>query len=132
MKITKIAATFLASALLGALSMGSAFAYEKCHKSKWGPNDQLGSLNNITAKNLKSAAKLVKKGKSMRMGIESNTKTPAFPPRTYSMTIVTPGQDGGKSLGENKLNYHDDILNTWVGIGTQLDGLGHIGIENTY
>jgi len=23
-------------------------------------------------------------------------------------------------------------LNTWVGIGTQLDGLGHIGIENTY
>jgi hypothetical protein len=128
MKIKKIAAAFLASALLGALSMGSAFAYEKCIKSKWGPNDQLGSLNNITAKNLKSAAKLVKKGKSMRMGIETNTKTPAFPPRTYSMSIVTPGQEDGKSLGENKLNYHDDILNTWVGIGTQLDGLGHIGM----
>jgi kynurenine formamidase len=132
MKFKQIAAVFLTSAVVGTLSMGSALAYEKCHKSKWGPNDQLGSLNNITAKNLRSASKLVKKGKAMRMGIETNTKTPAFPPRTFSMSIVTPGQEGGKSLGENKLNYHDDILNTWVGIGTQLDGLGHIGIENTY
>jgi hypothetical protein len=69
----------------------------------------------------------------MRMGIETNTKTPAFAPRTYSVTIVRPGQDyEGQSLGNTKTNYHDDILQTWVGIGTQLDGLGHIGIDNTY
>ena len=98
MKIKKIAAAFLASALLGTLSMGSAFAYESCHKSKWGPNDQLGALNNITKDNIMAAAKLIKKGKMMQMGIETNTKTPAFPPRTYSMTIVKPGQENGQTV----------------------------------
>ena len=133
MKFKKIAAVFFASAVLGTLSMGSAFAYEKCHKSKWGASDQIGALNNITKDNVMAASKLVKQGKSMRMGIETNTKTPAFPPRTYSVTIVRPGQDyEGQSLGNTKTNYHDDILQTWVGIGTQLDGLGHIGIDNTY
>jgi kynurenine formamidase len=133
MKIKKIAAVFLASAVLGTLSMGSALAYEKCHKSKWGPNDQIGALNNITKDNVLAASKLIKQGKTMRMGIETSSKTPAFPPRSYSITIVRPGQDyEGQSLGNTKTNYHDDILNTWVGIGTQLDGLGHIGIDNTY
>jgi hypothetical protein len=133
MKFKKIAAVFFASAVLGTLSMGSAFAYEKCHKSKWGASDQIGALNNITKDNVMAASKLVKQGKSMRMGIETNTKTPAFAPRTYSVTIVRPGQDyEGQSLGNTKTNYHDDILQTWVGIGTQLDGLGHIGIDNTF
>ncbi len=133
MKLTKMAAAFLATAVLGTMSMGSALAYEKCHKSKWGPNDQIGALNNITKDNVLGASKLIKQGKTMRMGIETNTKTPAFAPRTYSVTIVRPGQDyEGQSLGNTKTNYHDDILQTWVGIGTQLDGLGHIGIDNTY
>ena len=133
MTFKKIAAAFLTTAMLGTLSMGSAFAYEKCHKSKWGPNDQIGALNNITKDNVLAASKLIKQGKTMRMGIETSSKTPAFPPRSYSITIVRPGQDyEGQSLGNTKTNYHDDILNTWVGIGTQLDGLGHIGIDNTY
>jgi len=133
MTFKKIAAAFLTTAVLGTLSMGSAFAYEKCHKSKWGANDQIGALNNITKDNVLAASKLIKQGKTMRMGIETSSKTPAFPPRSYSITIVRPGQDyEGQSLGNTKTNYHDDILNTWVGIGTQLDGLGHIGIDNTY
>ena len=133
MKLRTLAATLFTSALLGSLSIGSAFAYEKCHKSKWGANDQIGALNNITKDNVLAASKLIKQGKTMRMGIETSTKTPAFPPRSYSITIVRPGQDyEGQSLGNTKTNYHDDILNTWVGIGTQLDGLGHIGIDNTY
>ena len=133
MTFKKIAAAFLTTAVLGTLSMGSAFAYEKCHKSKWGANDQIGALNNITKDNVLAASKLIKQGQTMRMGIETSSKTPAFPPRSYSITIVRPGQDyEGQSLGNTKTNYHDDILNTWVGIGTQLDGLGHIGIDNTY
>ena len=133
MKLRTLAATLFTSALLGSLSIGSAFAYEKCHKSKWGANDQIGALNNITKDNVLAASKLIKQGKTMRMGIETSSKTPAFPPRSYSITIVRPGQDyEGQSLGNTKTNYHDDILNTWVGIGTQLDGLGHIGIDNTF
>jgi kynurenine formamidase len=107
-------------------------AIQSCHKSKWGPNDQVGAINNITAANVTEAAKLIKRGKSIRMGIETNSKTPAFPPRTFSLTVLTPGQEYGGSLGETKTNYHDDIITGWVGIGSQLDGLGHIGIDSVY
>jgi hypothetical protein len=68
----------------------------------------------------------------MSMAIETNSQTPAFAPRTYSVTIVKPGQENGQTLGNTKTSYHDDILQTWVGIGTQLDGLGHIGIDNVF
>ena len=105
---------------------------QSCHKSKWGPNDQVGAINNITTANVMEAAKLIKRGKSIRMGIETNSKTPAFPPRTFSLTVLTPGQEYGGSLGETKTNYHDDIITGWVGIGSQLDGLGHIGIDSVY
>jgi kynurenine formamidase len=107
-------------------------AIQSCHKSKWGPNDQVGALNNITTANVTEAAKLIKRGKSIRMGIETNSKTPAFPPRTFSITVLTPGQEYGGSLGDTKTNYHDDIITGWVGIGSQLDGLGHIGIDSVY
>jgi kynurenine formamidase len=107
-------------------------AIQSCHKSKWGPNDQIGALNNITTANVTEAAKLIKRGKSIRMGIETNSKTPAFPPRTFSITVLTPGQEYGGTLGDTKTNYHDDIIMGWVGIGSQLDGLGHIGIDSVY
>lgn len=107
-------------------------AIQSCHKSKWGTSDQVGAINNITAANVLEAAKLIKRGKSIRMGIETNSKTPAFPPRTFSITVLTPGQEYGGSLGETKTNYHDDIIAGWVGIGSQLDGLGHIGIDSVY
>lgn len=132
MKLKKFAASFLASALLGAMSMGSALAYESCFKSKWGPDDQIGALNNISKDNILAATKLIKQGKKMAMAIETNAQTPAFAPRTYSVTIVKPGQENGQTLGNTKTSYHDDILQTWVGIGTQVDGLGHIGIDNVF
>jgi kynurenine formamidase len=76
--------------------------------------------------------KTITRGKAYQLGIETNKDTPAFPPRTFSVIIVQPGQSGGASLGPTKTTYNDDIINGWVGIGSQLDGLGHIGIDGTY
>jgi len=118
------------AALLAASVQGQAL--QSCHKSKWGPDDQKGALNNITAANVLEATKLVKRGKAIRMGIETNSKTPAFPPRTFSVTVLTPGQEYGGTIGETKTNYNDDIIMGWVGIGSQIDGLGHIGIDGMY
>ncbi len=120
----------LAGALLGMTSV-SALAQD-CKTSAFGANDQVGALNRITAAKTLEASKLVKRGKAMRMGIETNSKTPAFAPRTFSVTVLTPGQEYGKSLGETKTNYNDDIIMGWVGIGSQLDGLGHIGADGVY
>jgi kynurenine formamidase len=100
--------------------------------SKFGPDDQIGNLNYVTPAKTLAATRLVTKGKSYRLGIETNKDTPAYPPRTFAVTIVQPGQTAGGSLGPTKTTYNDDMITGWAGIGSQLDGLGHIGIDNLY
>ena len=100
--------------------------------SKFGPDDQVGNLNYVTPEKTLAATKLVTKGKTYRLGIETNKDTPAYPPRTFAVTIVQPTQNAGATLGPTKTTYNDDIINGWAGVGTQLDGLGHIGIDNLY
>ena len=63
--------------------------------SKFGPTDQIGNVNNITPEKTLAASKLVTKGKAYRLGIETNKDTPAYPPRTWAVTIVQPGQNAG-------------------------------------
>ena len=100
--------------------------------SKFGPDDQVGNLNYVTPAKTLAATKLVTAGKSYRLGIETNKDTPAYPPRTFAVTIVQPGQTAGGSLGPTKTTYNDDLIVGWTGVGTQLDGLGHIGIDALY
>jgi kynurenine formamidase len=119
----------IAAAAIFALQPASA---QDWTKSKWGPNDEIGAANYMTPELVLKAAQLVKTGKTYPLGIELNSKTPAFPPRTFKITIVQPGQTGNPGLGPNKLSYNDDIIDGWVGIGSQIDGLGHIGIEHVY
>ena len=130
MKISCLAPVLSAIALAFAVPAQAQTA--PCTPSKCGPNDQIGALNNITPANVLEASKLIKRGKSIRMGIETNHKTPAYAPRTFSLTVLSPGQENGASLGATKTNYNDDIIMGWVGIGSQLDGLGHIGTANVY
>ena len=42
------------------------------------------------------------------------------------------GTGGHPGIGPSKTTYNDDIIEGWVGIGSQLDGLGHIGVEHVY
>jgi kynurenine formamidase len=121
----------MAAALVWAVP-GEAQQAPSCVKSKFGPNDEIGNLNYVTPEKTLAATKLVTKGKAYRLGIETNKDTPAFPPRTFSITILQPGQVGGGSLGPSKTTYNDDIITGWVGVGSQLDGLGHIGIDHVY
>lgn len=100
--------------------------------SKFGPADQVGNLNYVTPAKTLAATKLVTKGKAYRLGVETNKSTPAYGTRTFSITVLQPGQAGGASLGPTKTTYNDDIITGWVGIGSQLDGLGHAGIDNLY
>lgn len=119
-------------AVAALLSNAALAQQQKCFPSKFGPKDEIGNLNHVTPEKTLQALKTVTKGKAYALGIETNKDTPAFPPRTFSVTIVQPGQQGGGSLGPTKTTYNDDIIMGWVGIGSQLDGLGHIGIDGTY
>jgi kynurenine formamidase len=100
--------------------------------SKFGPDDQIGNLNYGTPAKTLAATKLVTKGKAYRLGIETNKDTPAYGTRTFAITVLQPGQAGGATLGPTKTTYNDDIITGWVGVGSQIDGFGHAGIDNLY
>ena len=125
-------ATLAAAMLATATANVQAEDVQSCVRSKFGADDEIGALRNITAEQVVAAARLVKRGKAIRSGIETNRKTPAFPPRSFAVTTFTPSQEDGRAIGTNKFNYIDDIIMGWVGVGSQLDGLGHAGIDNVY
>ena len=131
MKLT--AKLCMSSALLIVINICAHAQQKPClTASKFGPDDQIGNLNYVTPAKTLAATKLVTKGKTYRLGIETNKDTPAYPPRTFAVTIVQPGQTAGGSLGPTKTTYNDDLIVGWAGVGTQLDGLGHIGIDSLY
>ena len=120
-------------AAVGLAWSAMAAAQANWFPSKFGANDEIGAANYLTPAGVLQAAQLVKTGKVYSLGITVSTTTPAFPPRTCSLYIVQPGQTGSAAgLGPTQTTYNDDILNCWTGIGTQLDGLGHIGIGDRY
>src|SRR5205085_5582080 len=48
--------------------------------------------------------------------------------RHFSLTI--PGSPTGGPFGKNRMVYHDEMFSGEIGqIGTQLDGLGHVGVR---
>lgn len=118
--------------LAGMLVAAPAAAQENWTTSKWGPEDEIGAANHITPESVLEAAKLIKTGKTYHLGIVVDAKTPAFPPRTLSLSIVQPNQISTPGLGQNAMTYNDDIFMGWLGIGPQIDGLGHIGIDHVY
>ena len=38
----------------------------------------------------------------------------------------------GTPLGSNKATGNDDLMHIWMGIGSQIDGLGHMGVNHQY
>ena len=86
-----------------------------------------GALTGLTTAMVRDAADLVTQGKVYRLGIVSGPETPVWGDRTYSMHIFDLGENG-----PNKVTGHDDRVETHLGIGTQIDGLGHIGIDGVH
>ena len=113
--------------LLMAASLAFAEETADCEPSKWGPEDQIGAANLVTPERVAAAARLVKKGQSHPLGIVIDSETPAYPPRSLSLQVIQPGMEGGKRLFEYDGILADDVVQMWFGIGSQLDGLGHLG-----
>jgi kynurenine formamidase len=108
---------------------------DKWWPSRWGANDRMGSMNLLTPEKAIEAAKLVKTGKSYALAIDSGPETPAgagLTPRSFALSVVQPNNLLGKTVGKNGFSFNDDFVNAWLGVGTQIDGLGHVGIHNRY
>ncbi len=117
--------------LLMVLSPTTGLADDHCVVSPWGPGDQAGAANRITPASVLAASQLIRTGKTYSLGITIDANTPAFPPRGLSLTVVQPNQQGG-ARPFHDMTYNDDIFNGWLGIGSQIDGLGHVGQNDVF
>lgn len=101
-------------------------------KGAWWPNaefgdeDQAGASNRITPTKVLEALSLVKEGKVYELGQIYEEGMPLFGNRSYSMVLPAKGPAGG----DNKIVGNEEFLAAQIGqVGTQFDGLGHIGKE---
>jgi kynurenine formamidase len=102
--------------------------------SRYGADDEIGSLNEITPEVTKAAAALVRRGLVVDLGRILDEDTPKFPGRYWHQTLdVTPhyenlrrADSGGQGWGKNQINWITEIQAGTFQVGTQLDSLGHI------
>lgn len=121
----------LVGGLLSVLSPVEAQA-DDWYPSKYGADDTLGAINNLSPDKVVEAARLVTTGRSYPLGVETGPESPAYPPRKYAMTVLQLSDGTGTPIGTNKATGNDDLINFWMGIGSQIDGLGHMGINHRY
>ena len=94
--------------------------------SRWGADDQAGASNWITPEKVMAAVSLIETGEIYELGRQYEHGMPLFGNRTYSLTI--PGAPTGGPFNGG-LVYNDEFIVGEIGqVGTQFDGLGHVGV----
>jgi kynurenine formamidase len=109
-------------------SVGRA-AGERWYPSRWGADDQRGAANRMTPAKTLEARDLIKQGTLYQLGRVYESGMPMFGTRHYSLRIP----QAFKIAGKNEAIYHDEEISGELGqIGTQFDGLGHMGIGDLF
>jgi kynurenine formamidase len=99
---------------------------------KWGPNDEIGTLNYVTAGNIIEAAALIKRGKVFSLGIELNGNGPQTGKWGRVNPVHTMLYTGTDALcgvhDQNNTGVYcaDDYIMMPVQCATHWDALGHI------
>jgi kynurenine formamidase len=105
---------------------GPAAAPAPWWPSRFGKDDETGATNLITPQKILEALSLVKTGKVYEMAHLYESTMPKFGERAFVMRI--PGGPTGGPVGANNVIWNDEFIATEIGqVGTQFDGLGHIG-----
>lgn len=125
-----IANAFGAAAVVVVVAAASSWGQTAdWYPSRWGAQDQRGAVNRITPAKVVEASRLVTKGVVYQLGRVYEAGMPLFGSRHFSLRIP---QAFGPS-GSNGFIYHDEIVSGEIGqIGTQFDGLGHVGIGDLF
>jgi kynurenine formamidase len=102
---------------------------DRWYPSRWGADDQRGAANRITPAKVLEAREAITTGIIYPLGRTYEAGMPMFGTRHFSLRI--PQAFG--PLGSNHFVYHDEIVSGELGqIGTQFDGLGHVGIGDLF
>ncbi|MDX1430922.1 MAG: cyclase family protein [Gammaproteobacteria bacterium] len=108
--------------------------------SRYGADDQIGTLNEITPAVTAAAASLVRKGVVVDLGRVLDENTPKFPGRYWHQTVDVSAEfenrrradANGKGWGKNEINWITEIQSGTFQVGTQLDSIGHIQIGDRF
>src|SRR5439155_1450305 len=100
--------------------------------SPWGPNNQTGATNRVTAGVTKAAAAEIQEGKVVPMSYPLADGVPLFGTRFTKTILTATSLAPGASFGENQLTYMEDTWLSQSHVGTHLDGMGHIGRKDCY
>ena len=109
---------------------------EYCEKlsnwGKWGPDDELGTLNYITPEKIARAAGLVRQGKVISLALPYDSNGPQYGLRGRVNPLHLMLATGSDHVLDRQLKrpfgfgYADDVIYLPLQSGTQWDGLGHI------
>ncbi len=108
--------------------------------SSYGPDDQIGMLNEIRPHKVVKAARLVEQGHVYDLGHILDENVPAFPGRSFRQSLVTTAHllnrrrpDAGTAgWGENNVNWVIELVSSTSQLGTHLDGLNHLQIGDRF
>jgi kynurenine formamidase len=96
--------------------------------SEWGPDDQRGAANRLTAEKVLEAKQLIRDGQVFSLGRVYEEGMPLTGKRHFSLTI--PGSPTYPPAGLNQGVFFDEMFSGEIGqVGTQFDGLGHAGVR---
>jgi kynurenine formamidase len=136
MRIIGLAAFVGISALSPMLSSAPASAQADCKAivspSPFGPDDQTGATNRVTSAVTKAAAAEIQTGVVTSMSNVLVDGVPLYGTR-FSRTILTTFPlTPGAEFGKNHLTGMEDSWLSQSHVGTHIDGLGHIGVQDCY
>jgi kynurenine formamidase len=136
MKCKALGRQAVLAALLAIGASGAALAQSDCktlvRSSPFGPEDQIGATNRITAAVTKAAGAEIQTGEVIPLWNVLVDTVPLFGTRFEKTILTATGLAPGAEVGSNKLTYMEDTYLTQSHVGTHLDGMGHIGILDCY
>ncbi len=106
---------------------------------KWGPDDEVGTLNYTTPEDIVAATRLVKKGKVISLALNfdhtgpqgAKSKYPSMGRTNPIHTMLRTGTDAYSGvLDKRGIRAADDMVTMPLQCGTQWDGLGHVFYED--
>jgi len=108
--------------------------------SRYGPDDQRGTLNEVTPDAVRAAMALVRRGEVVDLGRVLDDDTPKFPGRFWHQSVDTSAHVAnlrrpdarGRGWGRNEINWIIEVQSGTFQVGTQLDSIGHIQIRDRF
>jgi kynurenine formamidase len=122
------------------MKVDKAAIYEASKKlsnwGRWGKDDQIGTLNNVTPQDVINAGRLIKRGRvfSLGLSLKEPIQSGLFGGRWNPIhTMLATGTDaaaGNQDTPVPYLRYADDAINMPCQASTQWDALCHIFVDD--